>query len=314
MDEYSDGSLAAFWKRLRRSPVRWVVLAHAMLLAVVIILRSAAPFPGLRLLDSSLVMAQGALLLIWATLDERATTRRMLGVAFVVAVIQVVDSPMISEPAAFLGLICLVPSMFFMLTILALPLSFAQSMGLQLQRFSSHHMPPPRRLQFSIRSVLLVSIGVAVLFGLKGVPEMLDRQPGADAHQIAFALAIVVMVLVVSSIYLTIPLVAVWVVLTPGKILPRLAIAVVGWGLGVVLVYHYTQISEGAFHPSLSASATALALLILLATLFMLQRLGYRAVWLDRDGWNLLEEIPAGSPFGTSDNVLEDGSEGGYPG
>ncbi len=119
---------------------------------------------------------------------------------------------------------------------------------------------------------------------------------------IAGGLAIVAMCLVVSAIYLSIPLVAVWAVLTPGKMLPRLVTAIVGWGMGVLLVFHYMQAGGGSIEVNVSAGVTALAIPILLATLFVLRQMGYRAVWVDRDGWLLLDGPAPSSPFAAPDD------------
>ncbi len=296
MVEHRDGSLAAFYQRLRRSPVRWVVLAHVALLATVIGLQSLIPTPSmLHWLDASLVIAQVALLLIWMTLDGRGTVRRAFGVAFVIALIQVAHSPGARILSALPGLICFVPAMFMLVTVLALPLSFAQSTaGLQVQRFDSRNMPPPRRLQFSIRAVLLISVGVALLFGLKGIPESLDQQPGESSQQVAFALSVAAMILVGMAIYLSIPLVAVWAVLTPGKILPRMATALVGWSLGGLLVFHYAWTREQSVPLAGFTGITAGAIVILLATLFVLRAMRYRLVGDTGSGGNPFQ--PA-SPF-----------------
>ena len=72
----------AFWKRFRRSPVRWVVLGHALLLGTLIATLTAFPKQELLwLIDLSLITAHVGLLLIWMTLGARrvSTAARMLG-------------------------------------------------------------------------------------------------------------------------------------------------------------------------------------------------------------------------------------------
>ena len=246
MTVHEDGTLAAFFQRLRRSPVRWVVLFHVVLLVTVIALQSMLlRQAAIHWLVAPVVIAQIALALIWMNLDGRMTARRTVGVAFMIAVVQLFDSPgpWLGE---ILGLICLVPGMFIMLTVLAIPLGIAQSWGLQLHRFEPSEMPPPRRMQFSIRGALILSVVVAVLFGLKGVVSDLGTPAESTGMSIAGALALVVMILIVTTIFLSIPLVAVWAVLTPGPILPRLATAIVGWSLGGLLLLHYMQPGEGS--------------------------------------------------------------------
>jgi len=301
MVEHRDGSLAAFYDRFRRSPVRWVVLVHAVLLGTLISILTALPNQDvLWLLDASLVTAQVALLLIWLTSDGNRPSgvRRMLGVTSVLVTIHVVHAPAVRDPEWIPSFVCMVPCVFLMLSVVALPLTIAELRGFLVARFSRERMPPPRRFQFSIRSAMVGALCVAVLFGLKGLVTAVDRSPESIGMGMAGGLAIVAMCLVASAIYLSIPLVAAWAVLTPGRILPRLVTAVVGWGMGVLLVFHYTQAGEGSFQVNVSASVTAGAIPILLATLFVLRQMGYRAVWVDRDGWLLLDDPKPRSPFG----------------
>lgn len=300
MDEAADGSLAAFFKTLRRSPVRWVVLVHAVLLGAVISLLTVFPEQEmLWRLDAMLVLTQVALLLIWMTLDRNRPpgVGRALGVTTILLFIQLAHTPTVSDPDFISGLVCTWPCIFIFLGVLALPLTLAESRGVMIMRFAPGSMPPPRRLQFSIRTVLIGAVCVAVLFSLKGLLDFLEEWPlsiGVD-----FALVIFIMVIVAVAIYLSIPLVAVWTMLTPGRILPRLATAVVGWGLGGMLIFHYTQTDGNSMQieSTIPVTATAGAIPILLATLYTLRRMGYRAVQVGRDDWGFLDEPDAGSPF-----------------
>jgi hypothetical protein len=293
MGDYRDKPLLIFTRRFLESPVRWVVLAHAALLLTVITLQSVIQAGNvLQWLDASLVIAQVALLMIWMTFGGPGAERRTFRAAVVVGLILVAHTPGPGKLNAIPGMICLVPALFMALTILALPLLFAQSMGMQLLRFDAHAIPPALRMQFSIRAVLLLSVAAAVLFGLKGIPEMAFSQPDSAGNSAAAALAIVVMIVVALAIYLSIPLVAVWAVLTPGKILPRMATAIVGWGLGGLLVFHYTDAREGTFQLEIPVTVTAGGLVILVATLLVLRAMHYRVVW---DTY--VDILPADSPF-----------------
>ncbi len=263
---------------------------------------------ALRLIDASLVMAQVALLLVWMTLDGKATIGRALGAACIVTLIQWVHT--VPYGIVTPGIVCTVMSILMILTVLAIPLSIAQGRGLQLKRFTYHDMPPPRRLQFSIRSLMILTVSVALLFGLKGVTEGLSRSPDSIGRGFAAALAVAVMVVVVIAIYLSIPLVVVWIVLTPGRILPRLATAVVGWALGAVLVFHYTEISAGFLKSAVPAIATAGGILIVFATLLVLRAMGYRAVWPDRDVRVIADGIQPSSPFKAEDRAVDPDAQG----
>lgn len=298
MDDVSQGSLAAFFKTLRRSSVRWVVLGHLVLLGGIISLLTAFPDQEvLWRLDAILILAQVALLMIWMTLDRDRPpgVGRALGVTVILLVVHVAHAPAVGDPGFVSSFVCSWPCVLVLLGVLALPLSMAESRGVMIMRFSPDRMPPPRRLQFSIRTVLIGAIGIAVLFSLRGLLDLLGKWPlaiGAD-----FTLVMLVMILVIAAIYLSIPLVAVWAVLTPGPILPRLATAVVGWSLGGMLAYHYAQLPDRAVPLAVIGTTTAGAIPILLATLFALRQMGFRAVQIGIDGWAFLDESDTASPF-----------------
>ena len=272
MTVHEDGTLAAFFQRLRRSPVRWVVLTHFVLLTsmtgLLYAMRASSVFVWL---GASLVIAQVALLLIWMTF---AGPRKINAIP---------------------GLIGLVPAFFIALTIPALPLLFARSRGMQLDRFTPDTMPAPQRLQFSIRSVMVGVIGVAALFSLKGLVAGLGNWPEPRGIGLVAALATIVMGMAVATMVLTIPLASVWVVLTPGKVLPRLVTGLVGWGMGAMLLFHYTRTEPFAHQLAVYAGVTAGAIPILLATLLVLRWMGFRTVWLNRDELMAMDYSEPGS-------------------
>lgn len=279
MNDYRGDRPASFVQRFLRSPVRWVVLAHVLLLGIVIGMRSAIPGAVvLYTVDASLVVAQVALLIIWMTLVEReGMIRRTLGSAFVVVGVFALHMPPSVLLVAIRGVIFNVAGVFILLAILAFPLSFASTRGLQLMRFSPESMPPPQRLQFSIRTILLAAICLALLFGLRGLLDLAKTWPVAIRWDLV--LITVVMFVVGATFYLSIPLVAVWATLTPGKVLPRMATALFGWALGAMLLYHYIQSGAGSSPMYVSVTiVTACAIPILLATLLVLRAMGYRFI------------------------------------
>ncbi len=293
MNEYRTKPLAHFARRFRRSPVRWIVLAHALLLGTLISMLTAFPKQNvLWLIDLSLVTAQVALLLIWLTLGGKrvSTARRMLGVTGVLALIHIAHAPAVRGLQWMSSLVCMVPGVFPLVGVLALPLAVAESSGYQIERFSRRSLPPPRRMQFSMRYILITTACVAVLFGLKGLAASLEETPESIARGIVAPLALFGMILALSAIYLSIPLVAVWAFLTPGRILPRLTAAFIGWGMGVMLVFHYAQ-EEGSIPTIIPASVIVCAIPILLGTLLVLRQMGYRAVWGGRDVWILFDDL-----------------------
>ena len=301
MVENRPGALARFLKRFRRSPVRWVVLVHAMLLGTVITLITLNPGQDIWWqLDASLVLAQIALLLIWMVLDgtRRSNTDRAVGVTCLLLVIYLAHTPAIGDLEWISSVVCVGPCVFLMLGLLALPLTFAASRGLVIARIRHERLPPPRSLQFSIRSVAVAAVGVALLFSLKGLATALNRSPESIALGIVTPFALVAMALVAVAIYLSIPLVTVWAVLSPGKSLPRLGAAVVAWAMGALLVFHYMQTGEGTVQNStISTGSTAGAIAILLGTLYVLRQMQYRAIRLDSHGWMIFNEAKRNDPF-----------------
>ena len=268
-------TLARFVWRFQRSPIRWVVAVHAVLLVGVIWLNHV--FLGslvTSLLEASLAFAQVALLLIWITLDTPTSLPRYCGASLIA--LGMMQAHMLPHISLDSGLLCFLPAVFAAISVLSLPLLITSQTGLAIRRFHLQTLPPPQRLQFSIRSVLLASITVSLLFGLASLPG--EFQP--IDNELEINLASVMMGIVVFNVYLTIPVLAVLVMLRPGRILPRLAMALVTWGLIGALVFHFVHQArmepEALVFPSV---VTAGGLAILLATLLALRTMGYRAVW-----------------------------------
>jgi len=298
MGEKRVDVFAAFIRQFWRSPVRWVVLLHALLLGSLIALMTLKP--GLDVLwqvDFSLVLAQVSLVLIWMALsDGQPMSRdRMVGATCVLLAIYLAHTPAVGDPEWMFTAVCVGPCIFLLIGVAALPLSVAASKGLLIARFRPEAMPPSRKLQISIRGLLWISAGIAVLFGLGEFSLTTGRQTGESGAGIGEALATLVVILVISTIYLSVPLVATWAILSPGKILPRLVVSVIAWAMGGMLMFHYTRIGEGLPQLGTADSVTAGVILILLSTLLVLRRMGYRAVQTDRDG-RILPANPEPNP------------------
>jgi hypothetical protein len=270
--------------------VRWVVRAHAILLATTISLTFCYPgVEAILLFDASVVLAQFALLTIWLTLTGQPTLGRTAVVAVYPLLCAAAHDPSKWSIGALLGMVFGLPCTLVGVIILTFPLSMARSLGLVLQRFTAEAMPLPRRLQFSIRVLLGVMVGVAVLFGLSQYSLMTLSNPGPKENPGAFALAVGLVFVTFNVILLSIPLVCVWVVLTPGQALPRLGTALVGWMLSGVLMVPYMSGAPVSFSIPLGALSGGAAVLIV--TLAVLRRLGYRVVW----------EKELANPFGPRD-------------
>ena len=311
MEEKQGGSLARFRRRFRHSRVRWIVLVHGVLLGTLITLITLAPrFDLPWQADAALVLAQVALLLIWMTLSggRASSTDRMVWTTCALLAVHIAHTPVVGSIQWVLSLVCMVPFLFVMLGVVALPLTIAASRGFLIVRFRHEAMPKAGRLQFSVRSVVVAAVCVAVLFSLKGIVVGLSESPESIILGIVTPFAAITMVLVIPGIYLSIPLVAVWAVLSPGTVVPRLAAALVAWAMGGVLVFHYLQTGDGPLRvaiPTSVAGVTVGAVLILLATLFVLRAMGYRAVQVDGEGWILLNDPEPAPTFDEPDPFVE---------
>ncbi len=295
MKGHEEGTVAAFFQRFRRSPVRWVALVHAVsLIAAIVLLMVFSSEKTLYLLDASLVLAQISLLLIWMSLDGAPTLLRVFVVSFALSLIYLVHLPVSWYPEEWLhGFVCLLPGTFLTLTVYALLLSLAQhGMRLRLRRFHPSQMPLPARLQFALRALLWTTAGWALLFGIKPLSLISGHQAGRDGLGIVndgiANVARFIAVCATSAVILSVPPVCVWVALTPGKILPRLMMAIVGWLLGGILILHYV----GPLSQPLDVFVPfVVGTLIMLGTLFLLRHLGYRVVRLDQHDWLPVSEL-----------------------
>ncbi len=138
-------------------------------------------------------------------------------------------------------------------------------------------MPEAKRLQFSLSQLMWGCAVVVVLFALAEFrPSRLEfylSKFGGPAN-VFTAIALVVIGTGYIIAISTIPLVSVWAVLTPGRILPRLALAAAGWILGATWLLHYAR----AMRPE-PVAIMCLSTSILLATLGVLRGMRYRLIW-----------------------------------
>lgn len=245
------------------SPVRWLVAAHIVLLA------ATAPFGWAPLVPQvnrwligaliGLAFAEGALFVIWLTLGDGLFRRILLAVL------------------VFIVLACLLPVAACSMPVFALPLLIARSEGMQLRRFTYENMPGPKRLQFSLSQLMWGCAVVVVLFALAEFrPSRLEFYVSkfGDLANAFTAFALVVIGTGYITAISTIPLVSVWAVLSPGRVLPRLALAVAGWTLGATWLLHYAR----AMRPE-PVAMMCLSTSILLVTLGVLRGMRYRLTW-----------------------------------
>ncbi len=245
------------------SPVQWVVAVHVVLLIATLLMLYQSPFDDLlAALGAGLMLSQAALFSIWLILDREPSLKRR-GAVLVLPVLLIM-LPLVACP----------------IVVLSLPLLMTQADGLQLKRFRPETMPLPRPMQFSLSQLVRMTFVITVLFALgQFVPprrEMYVSEFG-ELGNILTAIGTVIVGLACGAVVLTIPVVCVWAVLTPGKILPRLAIAVVGWLLGAMLLVHLI----GGLQPELvvAAAIAGVSIAVLAVTLMVLRGMGYRVVW-----------------------------------
>jgi hypothetical protein len=136
-------------------------------------------------------------------------------------------------------------------------------------------------MQFSMRTLISVTSGVAVLFALAQIA--LSSRQGEFAASLSglgslvAAVAVPSVVITCAAIVMTIPIACVWAVLSPGPVLPRLALIGVGWLLGSLLIFQ-VFVSERA-QLGVAAGVGAVAIVVLTATLGVMRALRYRVVW-----------------------------------
>ncbi len=257
-DRYSDTPAAAPGP----SPVRWLVAAHVVVLAAILsFLPVLGPETGLVCLFQGVLLADGALLAIWFTLGT---------------------VPPLSGFIEFLAVVmcfCLLPWTGCTMASIWFPLVVTRSRGMRLKRFTAEDMPLPRPLQFSMRQLMWSSAAAMVLFGLGQLKPSRWKFYEAKWGALGAALAVystVIVGIACVAIVLTIPLVCVWAMLSPGRVAPRLATAVVGWLLGGLLIFHLAggAGSELAF----GGAVCVLGIVVLTASLGALRAMHFRAV------------------------------------
>jgi hypothetical protein len=255
------------------SPVRWIVVAHALLLSTVLALFQAFPKDlVMQVVSPAVVATQTMLLVIWLNLGGGVRTRGLLGTAGYLYLMAGLHAPAVWRMPFFLSLMIGLPLSALVIALLGLPLAMVRIEGLRLRRFGSAELPPRQRLQFNMFHLLWVMASLAVFFGLGQVAQVGSHGSGG-IETIAF----LVTILITAAILMSVPLACVWAVLTPGPVLPRLAVATLGWGLGGLLIaYYYQPVATVAAVP---AAIAVLAVAFLLATLSLTRRFGYRVVW-----------------------------------
>jgi hypothetical protein len=245
------------------SPVQWVVAVHTVLLTVTILLLCGSPFNELlAALGAGLMLAQAALFSIWLVLDREPSLKRR--VAILLLPVLLIMLPLVACPIAALSL----------------PLLMTQADGLQLRRFRPETMPLPRPMQFSLSHLVRMTFVITVLFALgqfgPSRQELYASRLG-ELGNVLTAIGTVIVGLACGAVVLTIPVVCVWAILTPGKVVPRLALAGTGWLLGTLLLVHLI----GGLQPELvvAAAIAGVSIAVLTVTLMALRGMGYRVVW-----------------------------------
>jgi hypothetical protein len=252
----------------RPSPVRWVVAAHAVLFTVVLCSAWYLPISWVPMvLVAGVGFAQAGLLSIWLVLGRGPSAKRLVLVALLPVLL--VTLPVVAFPMIFLSL----------------PFIMMQSEGMQVRRVAFGSLPPPRAFQFSMRQLTGAMIIVAVLFGLgQFVPPSREELFAARLGELGglfSAMGIAVVGLTCAAIVLTIPVVCVWAVLVPGRVLPRFGVAAFGWSLGAVLAFH---LAGGAWQGAAAGVAIAgVSAVVLTVTLYCLRIMGYRMIGANDD-------------------------------
>jgi len=250
--------------------VQRLVAVHVLLLVGAVWF--AWSYPALEfsmVLVSGVGFAQAALIAIWLVLGRGPSAKRVIAISL------------------FLGLLVLLPQIVCPIAILSFPLIMSQSDGLHLRRFTPESMPPARPLQFSMWQLIRLTLVMAILFSLAQFgPRDRRELVNANLGEIGAVLSVIGVVVVgitCGVIGLTIPIVCVWAVLLPGRVLPRLAISVVGWALGVALMFHF---AGGVYNGLvLAVVIAAFSTVLLILSLVAMRWMGYRAIWLvERSG------------------------------
>ena len=270
----SESQSTAVWcRRFRRSPLRWILVSHIAIAIVVLPLGAMlTKWEFLQVLDGSVVIAQMALLVSGVTLID--LTRAPGRVRAAAAVLAAVWYGGLSTHSFVAGSPQWIGSAAFSFPIF----SVLRAKGCRLEHFEQRALPERSSFHFSIRHLMIAATCVAVLFGLQGLPSLFEDAQPSHLTDLVAGSGLAAMFVIVMTLIGCIPPVAVWMVLTPGSILPRVICAAVGGSLGVVLIVHYTHSVEDVPRFDIPITIIVGSISILLATLLALRLRGYRVV------------------------------------
>ncbi len=253
-------------------PVLCLVGAHAVLLAGAFWLArsffagsgSFAPSSSVGLgVLAGVGLAQLGLVSIWAVLGGGASTARALPSLLLVT------------------LFLLVPAVPCVAFLFSLPLLTTQSGGMRLKRFARDNMPVARPLQFSMGYMVRITVVIAVLFALGQFGSQQRREHTAtrlgEFGEVLAVFGVAIAAMSCGVIALTVPLVCLWAFLSPGRVLPRFAVSMVGWSLGAALLFPLIGGANRDFLFGMEVFVTSV--FVLSITLLALRGMGYRAVW-----------------------------------
>lgn len=263
-----------FDEEFRLAPIRWIVRAHIALILTTTVWRLCFPTASVAEIASlSVAIAQWGLLLIWLTLTPERSLSRMFAVAVYADLAFLAHMLPDLGPWEIFSQLASVLACMILGHILSVPLLFAHADGLRVRRQIFGPTPSSAPLQFSMSRLLWLTVLAAVLFGV--VQAGRGRSP-TDPHA-AITLAGLVGFVVCVGIVVTWTRVCVWIALTPGSVMPRLAVAAYLWLLGALLLVRdpTTNLLEAVEQMIGLAAATAIVLL----TLALVRRQGYYAIW-----------------------------------
>jgi hypothetical protein len=262
-----------FDEEFRFAPIRWIVRAHIALILTTTVCRLCFPsVSAAEIASLAVVIAQWGLLLIWLTLIPERSLRRMFAVAAYADLAFLVHMLPGLGPWEILSHLAGVFGYMISGHFLSLPLLSDQAVGLRVKRVVSGRVPSAAPLQFPMSRLLWMTALAAVLFG-----AVQAGSRGAERPEVANAIAVWVVFGIGAAIVLSWIRVCVWIALTPGRVLPRFAVAAYLWLLGgLLLVRDPSMYSWDLF---MMTAIPAIATAILLATLVLVRRQGYYAIW-----------------------------------
>ena len=272
MENESDA--VVFDEEFRLAPIRWIVRAHIALILTTTVWRLCFPNASVAEIASlAVAIAQWGLLLIWLTLAPERSLRRMLAVAAYADLALLVYRLPGLGPWEILPHLASVIGFMLWGHILTLPLLSAYDDGLRVRRQISGPPPSSGPLQFSVSRLMWLTVLAAVLFGVMQA----GRGSSTTDPDAAFAIVGLVGFAVFLVVAATWTRVCVWIALTPGRIMPRLAVAAHLWLLvGLLLIRVPTSNLLEAVEQMIGlAAATA----IVLVTLVLVRQRGYYAIW-----------------------------------